>query len=950
MSMSREFLNPRRKLVDEVVDWLVPHARKMVSGAMSLEHLLVVVPTAQAGRRLRQALAARFPKGVLPPVVKMPAHLLQPSAECLPEADAVTELAVLADCLCSSGPGDYPVLFPHAPERRPFADAVDVAQGLLRVWRILGENALLMRDVAARAPGLLRGDTLDYEVDRWKDLERLEAAYLAALHARGLRFRHESAPLAVAHPPMFPGVEMVVLPSLLSPIPAMCRVLEACELPVAVLVHAEEGTGEFFDAWGRVKANTKGFLDDLGLDERQVSVFATPTAEAESVAEWFGGVKPEESLPALTLVDGDLFPEMQGAFRAKGLLLHNPAREEVATSSLGHLLGQVIALSEERRYDVFSALIRQGDVQRWLASALNLPRLSLVDVLAQLDELKADHLPETLDDVRAFAEGDLRRVADFVKERFERSEGLENVRGILEDIFASRMLDESRPGDREFMAAAEAVRDMFDEFEGLDLPAVKARTLFAKRLASAAYSLEPDEGDVIQTDGWLEVPWLPEDELVIAGFQEGSVPESVVGHPFVPDSLREGLGLLTNDMRAARDAFILKEALACRSADRVRISFHFLAADSSALKPSRLLLRTTDDASLASRARRFYADVSGTGETPARTLPADWLLALPKPPAETVLEHTSPSRLDLYLACPFTYYLQRQFGSGVEPNVEELDAARFGTLCHDALDAWAKGPYANSTDANEIAAELGRQVDRLLVEWFGLSAPAIVSLQADSVRRRLAAFAECQVEWRRRGWKIVATEMDLDVTYDGTVVHGRCDRVDVNESTGEWMVIDYKTWDTMDRASPFDAAKSAVAFARLRGLPVAERLDAKGRPKEMAWKSLQLPLYCAMLEVSSDPRFAASRTSRRSACYCILGKTAEETGFAEPMSADSWQVDADNLVRQLLANIRKGVFWPPSPKDVWRWDYAGILYDRPELSVNGEWLADQMERQGQNAE
>ena len=148
----------------------------------------------------------------------------------------------------------------------------------------------------------------------------------------------------------------------------------------------------------------------------------------------------------------------------------------------------------------------------------------------------------------------------------------------------------------------------------------------------------------------------------------------------------------------------------------------------------------------------------------------------------------------------------------------------------------------------------------------------------------------------------------------------------------------------MERGTPFDTTKSVVDFAKHRGLPIATQVDERGKVKEMAWKSLQLPLYCAMLEANDDPRFTAARAAKRSACYCILGKTAEETGFTEAMASDSWQTDAERLVRQLLSEIRRGVFWPPSPADKWQYDYAGILYDLPEFSVNLDWLADQRKR------
>ncbi len=950
MEHARVYLDPKRKLVDVVADWLLTRTRRTPGGALSLAHVLVVMPTAQAGRRLRLALATRVAGGLVPPVVKMPAQFLVPEAPGLPpEADAVTELAVLATLLQAVGPTDYATLYPHGATRHgTFGEAVDAAQALLRVWSILGENGLLMRDVADCVGDLLRGENLDREIARWQDLARLEAAYLQTLAARGLRFRGESAAFAVAHPPALPGVEEVVLPALLSPLPAFYKTLAACRKPVTVLLHATEADAADFDDWGRARPDAAS-LADLGVAAARVAVFATPDAEATRVADWFARVAPTDALPALTLADRELFPEMRGAFQARALQLHNPARENVATSSLGHLLGQLVALASAPRYDVFSAFVRQGDVQRWLAAALNLDRLALVKALAALDALKAQHLPETLADVARFAAGDLARVVAFVQERLARANDLANVRALLVEIFGTRALDERNAEDREFASAAEAVRDMFDEFDALDLHLSPddLRTLFAKRLAGATYTLEPDSGDTLQTDGWLEVPWLAEDELVIAGFQEGCVPESVVGHPFLPDALREKLGLVTNDQRTARDAFILREALACRPAENVRLSFHALAADGTALKPSRLLFRMRDDQALAARVKDFYADAGGTGETPPRTLPACWKLDLPIPPAETPLARISPTLFDVYLKCPFTYLLKKQFGESVDDAMEELDARHFGTLCHEALEAWGTGPLADSVDPAAITAALDVAVDELLVAWFGPEPPTIVALQAQSARQRLRAFAQIQAARRREGWKIVACERDLHVTYDGTLIRGRCDRIDVNEHTGEWQVIDYKTWKNAEQASPFDGSKGAVDFARTRGLPCRTKLDAKGKPKDFAWRSAQLPLYCAMLEVEAHKPgspFAAAATAPRTACYCVLGETAETTGFSEPFDTAADQADAEALVRHVLADIRRGVFWPPSSQKEWRFDYAGLLFDTPAESVSETWVADQETR------
>ena len=86
-----ERLDPKRKLVDEVVDWLCGRVERDPSGAWSLAHLMVVVPTAQSGRNLRLVLAKKALEkgwgGILPPRVVQPFRLVVPSDQSLREAN-----------------------------------------------------------------------------------------------------------------------------------------------------------------------------------------------------------------------------------------------------------------------------------------------------------------------------------------------------------------------------------------------------------------------------------------------------------------------------------------------------------------------------------------------------------------------------------------------------------------------------------------------------------------------------------------------------------------------------------------------------------------------------------------------------------------------------------------------------------------------------------------------
>lgn len=869
----------RRKAVDAVADWLAERARKDAAGADSLAHLMVVVPTSQSGRRLRLALARRFPSGLVPPKVTMPAALLDASADDV--AGRSDELLAFREA--NGGKGGF-----------------DVAAELSDIRRILGARALSFADVAAKVGTLLAGELADEEVARWEKLAELEKRYLEALSRRGKRDRIEAVKKALGGPVEFPGIEEVVVACVLDPIPLMDLALEKSGLPVTELVPDLSGAPE------------------LGGD--QIFPSGTAASEAEEIAAVFASVKPDEALPALCLADADMFPEVQGALQARGLKAHNPSATALATSSLGHLAGQLAELARSSSYSVFSAFVRGGDVRRWLKAELKLDDAALTAAIVDLDNRQKQLIPAHIDDIAPKTEHALRGIFEFVKTQLRKR----GMRQMLKSIFSSLVLDEHDESAREFAAAAEALNALMDECFAADVPRDLALELFARRLGEATYGLEPDEGDVILTDGWLELPFLDADEVIVSGFAEGKVPESVVGHPYLPDSLRRGLGLADNVSRAERDRKILAMATACR--DRAAFGVHFHSVDSSGdvLKPSRLLFECSDDAELLRRVSAFYSQRAGTGESAAADLPEAWKIQLPVPPEHEPLAKTSPSALDTYLKCPFTYLLKNTFRESEDYRAEELDASEFGNLVHEALEAWGQGGLRDSADAQAIAANLADKVDAILADRFGVEVPAVVALQGESAKRRLARFAVMQAARAADGWRVVATERKMHVVYGHTEVNGRCDRIDFNPLTGKWCVIDYKTWDDSSRAEAY-----------------AEGEDPETGGPIRVWKSLQLPLYCAMLD--ADGEFPEARRDAIEACYCVLSKSADHTLYTEPFSGAEVP-EAEEKVRELIAGIERGVFWPASEGREYSWHFSHLIFGSPEESVASGWIKDQERR------
>ena len=910
-----ECIDPNIKLVDGVADWLCGGngcAGLVVdapSGSKSLSHVLVVVPTAQSGRRLRFALAKRASEkgwgGILPPMVVMASSLLNGDRPDV--ASEAIEIATLAEVLLDADLSELPVLFPKPPEERGLRWALDMAESLLGIPQVLGEGAIFAQEVKC-----------DAEKDRWKDIAKLERLFLAALKRKGFVSRLESRRAAVDAGCRIEGIQRIVLPGLADIQPALVRYLENSAQEITVLVHGDEVDSSRFDEWGRA-------VEYFAIAMRPSDIFPAPTAvvEADDIAGFFRSVDPGDALPALAVCDSEMYPELEGAFQNRfsedELVLRNPTRENVAKSSLGRLLTSILALSDSGDYTTFSAFLRSGDVARWLSNELKETPARIAAFIGALDSVQNAHLPRTVDETISAIRSDLaaarhdgerealaglQKACELVKSE------LGDAFSFLRKMFASVKLDERNPGDRELVAAADEVRELRREVEVGAIPQRMRGMLFSKLLKRAAYMLEPLAPNILAANGWLEVPWCDEDELVIAGFNEGCVPESIVGHPFIPDSLRASLGLSTNEMRAIRDSFIFAEAVRCRTPGCVRVHMHQIAGDKNVMKPSRILFGGIGDGDLPELARRLYAVTKGHEGSPPKRLPDAWRLRLPIPPKERVERKTiSPTRLDQYLRCPFNFFLQETFGEMSDDRAQELDAMTFGTLCHEVLDRFAKEGPKDSVDAQEIADWLENEA-RILLGAYGASLPAIIELQGESAIARLRNFAPIQAERRKAGWRIVAAEQSMEcrIKSSTTLLRGKVDRIDENEHTGELAIIDYKTWE-----APRDESTS-----------------------------LQLPIYRAMVQCSS--RFSG-RAAEANALYCILARRAEDTMFDEARAFGSaGQSEAEDKVVAALDAIARGVFYPPSKESDWARDYGGLIWESPEQGIDPVWLEDQKAR------
>lgn len=1005
--LKRHYLNPARKLVDEVADWLCGKIETDDAGARSLAHVLVVVPTAQSGRSLRLRLAQRVAErfggaGLVPPQVVQPMRLVVPRDDSLAVATSVQLRAAF-------------LKFVETRPRRHVSDGrteLDEWQTLFRpdfiadssshleffdqlsdIWRILAANGCLMADVGANraAAELLTGAVGD-ERRRWEELAEFETAFFACLHDQGLRHEAEAIRLAKTDAAEVPAeIREVVLPALVDPLPVLYDVLrqQRDDLQLSVLLHARKEDEGRFDGWGRpdVAAWTEGGAPALeGIRDADVIRAGNDAELAKRVAADFPAADEPFVRPSLGLCDEQLYSELSAAFLNRGVELHNPERHALSASSLGRLLTLLVdvcaAGSRGVPWEAFAALLRLDDVMTAVLKATpknaSGERPCRHDVLHGLDVCRNVYLPTVVPDFGALDPSRLQTferkpfaaflsaaqtLADWIDAaRRTAPQAVAFVRALLARIYGQRRLGAA---DKEFGAAVACAQGVLTAVEqdgvaSLGL-SVGARTaLLRKALAEATYSLEPDAANALKTEGWLELAWSASDKVALAGFHEGSVPDAVVGHAFLPDNLRAALGLTTNARRLARDACLLADLLAARAdepgAVRAYVSLTSNAGDLH--RPSRLLFRVAPDR-LAARVKALFGELPAQPPTPARKLVDAWR---PRLPDEVPLYRTSPefpegrlsaSAIDTWLKCPFSYLLQYGVGMNRIREKTELEANDFGTLVHRALELYAREQLDRSARGlaqlhveSDIVASLANIMQGLRASY-GARPSVNVRLQLDAAEERLKCFARIQARWADEGW-IVRAEPEYGFIArpfkdeDGcdVPVKGSVDRIDWKEGVG-FRLIDYKTWDTHVGASGRIIKKGvaqAEHAARL-GLPV---LNPAAEPKDRKrFLSVQLPLYGRCLEKADEAKF---KDQIADYCYVILGATradsvvlgsAFDQGPFEAVRQGKTKL-ADHVAcaldtaRVAIRRIRGNYFWPPGPTEEWKWDLKDVLSLSPE--------------------
>jgi len=212
-NLERHFLSWTQPLLPQAVAFL---AGNWAGGApLDLARILVIVPTRQSGRRLREALAnhaAAHRQAAFPPRVLSPETLI--SSQLPPDtASRLESLLAWTDVFSALDLNEMRDLFPVDPPARNFSWALRLAREFTRLQVTLAEAGLRMGDVVEKA-----GEEFP-ESARWGQIAELEQRHAEKLVALGLRDAHTAKIVSALDPEPFEGIDRIVLLATPDPMP-----------------------------------------------------------------------------------------------------------------------------------------------------------------------------------------------------------------------------------------------------------------------------------------------------------------------------------------------------------------------------------------------------------------------------------------------------------------------------------------------------------------------------------------------------------------------------------------------------------------------------------------------------------------------------------------------------------------------------------------------------------
>jgi ATP-dependent helicase/nuclease subunit B len=862
-----------------------------------LAESLVIVPTGQSGRILRESLAAAA-TSILAPAVTTPGALLH--IDDVSVAPPWIEKIAWTEALTSIPAGaweNYADLFPVSPETGDGNPdwAVSLAAEITALRATLQEhrhNLFSASKFLASTP----------EAGRWENLARLETLAERQLSAWGYTSRTTALRERFTLPA---GTGNIVLTGITEMPKCLEEALMAFDGKVVCLIAAPESERELFSPLGLP-------LETWASRELPPHVVTRIAADPAGQAALALAAVSETGAPSAEIALG-CPDERSGAILARAFTENGwPAFHPASAQPMPPLVRWLTAWKDWLA----------KPTSRQLAALLSLPesahlisgnRAQKLTALNRLRDQQAAIEPEAIVN---FPEADAALRASI-------SALLGQRRSFLSENFPSALTAHLKALDpKSESPLASRIGDFLAEAAPLFPQTARSHGFWLQTLLSwlPAPTAEPSADRVIDVQGWLELLFEPGAHLVICGMNETFVPSRPGGEPWLSENIRRALQLTAETDRHARDAYLLHAMLMMRrNAGSARLICGKTGAGGETLLPSRLLLRVPR-AELVPTVENLFREMEPPEADLIWTRDWNW-----QPPAVDLPERIGVTALGDYLACPFRFYLKHLVGMRVpEPDRREMNTRDFGSITHLVVERWGgDAEKTRLTDPEKIAASLSATLDEVMRQEFGKNPPLAIRIQTHAIRQRLEWFAAVQADSTAEGWEIIEIESKFAIPSGAFDISGKIDRIDRHRETGQIRVIDYKTGkaENVEAAHRRKAPSVIPAHFPENGPMFQETTDAKGKAITCLWKNLQLPLYALARSLGSGETPLPA--------YIHLGKSRDEVklnawfGFSE---ADLESAKA--CMDWITGRLAERAFWPPSEKVKYD-DFAVLSQNSP---------------------
>ena len=738
-----------RPLIPAVVDDLVK--TYSVLGVADLRDVIVVFPSKHGLKRFDDLWVRRTGGVGHPPrritVGTLPEELYQPQKDF---ASELIQKLAWGEAVRGLPRQRVELVLGHLPKDGEFDAWLSIGELLWRVHLELAADGLDFGDVAEQGAALAGFR----ESPRWRAMQEMQKTYHDTLDALGLWDQQTARLVAIERKECETKNEIVLVGAADINV-ALRSMLDQVAEQVTAYIHAPESWAGRFDAHGCLIPDAWEQVD-VKLHSGQLHVVDGPIQQAQQVVECLRGLDGRRRMDEITIgiPDERLLPVLRRVLKDVGVPSHRAIETTLRETSPFQLLKAIAAWLESRRPVQFAELVRHPAVTSWLAHQ-GVPARWIIE----LDDFLVNHLQCRLGSWPAAAaekfaalksayelatallgslSGDARLLSDWT----------DPVTELLLTVYSQREFDAEVPEDRVTLEGCRRIWEAMVENQSVPesiMPAMESYQALHLTLNAIGMQAIPPGTSASGVDllGWLDLAQDDNPVVILTNFNEEFVPSSVNSDLFLPNSLRQHLGLTDNARRFARDVHALSALLHSRQHVSLIVGRRDVRNDP--LIPSRLLF-ATDEATIAARIRHFYGRLEEANASATETRPLELLsertqaapveshrFQVPRPDSSLEpLSSISVTAFRLYLACPYRFYLKHVLKlESVEQDAWELSPLGFGNLLHAVLDKFGKHPASRSSDETEIEQTLESLLDETSVSFFGVDPLPVVRIQLE---------------------------------------------------------------------------------------------------------------------------------------------------------------------------------------------------------------------------